>query len=59
MMAQHYTRNTVRVLKFCEVCGKKTMHTVFDRRIGSCENSHVKVIEKKKVKDGNKSLSLF
>lgn len=47
-MSQHYTRNTTGVLQWCNVCGKMTLHRVYDRRVGSCENSHVRVVEKKK-----------
>lgn len=46
-MSEHYTKNTVRTLKFCETCGKKTMHRVDSGRIGPCENSHAKPVTKK------------
>jgi hypothetical protein len=47
---QHFTKNTVRVLWFCETCNKKTMHRVDGGRLGPCENSHVKQTFQKKKK---------
>lgn len=41
-MSQHYTRNTSGVLKYCNRCGKNTMHKVSGKRIGLCENNHSK-----------------
>jgi len=40
-MMQHYQRNTCGILKFCPTCGKKTMHQVNDRRVGTCTEPHV------------------
>jgi len=47
-MAEHYTRNTTGVMKYCPTCGKNTMHKVSGKRIGLCTNSHVKKPEQKK-----------
>lgn len=33
---QHYQRNVTGVSKFCDTCGKLTLHRVDDRRVGSC-----------------------
>jgi ribosomal protein L44E len=33
---KHETRNTTAVLKFCNRCNKRTMHSVSDRRVGHC-----------------------
>lgn len=54
---QHFTKNTVRTLLFCNVCNKKTMHRVDGGRIGPCENSHVK--EKKEKTEKGKSIREF
>ena len=32
----HETRNTTAVSAWCNVCGKKTLHRVSDRRRGTC-----------------------
>jgi ribosomal protein L44E len=55
---QHYTKNTTRVLLFCQTCNKKTMHRVDKGKVGPCENSHVKQTLKE-VKKLNKTGSLF
>lgn len=39
-MSEHYTRNTTGVLKFCNRCGKMTMHKVTNKRIGLCTENH-------------------
>ena len=36
MTPQHYTRDTVEVSVWCNVCHKETMHRVDDRRRGPC-----------------------
>lgn len=41
-MAEHYTRNTISVTKFCPTCNRKTRHRVDDRRLGVCMEQHVK-----------------
>jgi hypothetical protein len=41
-MAEHYNRNTTGVMKWCNRCGKNTMHKVSGKKIGLCENSHAK-----------------
>jgi len=41
-MSEHYTNNTTGVMKYCNRCGKQTMHKVSGKRIGLCENSHEK-----------------
>jgi ribosomal protein L44E len=35
-MPQHYTRDTIEVSVWCNVCRKETMHRVDDRRRGPC-----------------------
>lgn len=49
-MSEHYTKNTIRTLRFCETCGKKTMHRVDDGRIGLCVEPHVKGLSKKQAR---------
>lgn len=39
-MAEHYTRNTTGVFRFCNRCGRLTMHKVSNRRIGLCTEDH-------------------
>jgi hypothetical protein len=59
---QHYPKNTIRILKFCSVCNKKTMHRVDDGRVGVCTEPHVKGMSKKQKqrdKRQNKSGDLF
>ena len=51
---KHETKNTVAILKWCNTCGKMTMHGVSDRRVGLCQehNSRSKQpvkVEKAKV----------
>lgn len=41
-MPEHYTSNTTAVLKFCPTCNRKTMHRVYNKRLGSCMEPHVK-----------------
>jgi ribosomal protein L44E len=47
---QHYPKNTLRTLVFCNVCNKKTMHRVDKGRVGSCENIHASGLSKKQEK---------
>jgi len=58
-MSEHYTRNTTAVLKYCPTCNKNTMHSVYNKRIGSCVNSHVKQPDKKKELPQNNQESLL
>jgi hypothetical protein len=52
VMAEHYTRNTTGVLKFCNRCGKMTLHKVSGKKIGLCtEDHHVNHIKKEYVED--------
>jgi len=46
-MSQHYQRNVISVMKFCNHCGKLTHHRVDDRRVGNCLNPHVDGMSKK------------
>lgn len=39
-MAEHYTRNTTGVGRFCNRCGRMTMHKVSGKRIGLCTEDH-------------------
>ena len=62
-MPEHYTKNTVRVTKYCPTCKRRTLHRVDDKRIGICIEKHVegmsKAQKKKQVadwKDDTKSL---
>lgn len=49
-MAEHYTSNTTAVLHYCPTCNKKTMHRVYNKRIGNCMEVHVKAKEPKPLK---------
>lgn len=42
VMAEHYTKGTVAVMKYCNTCRKNTTFKVFNGRLGACENSHYK-----------------
>ena len=44
---QHYQRNTAGILKYCPTCGRKTIHRVDDRRVGTCTEKHVFGMSKK------------
>lgn len=46
-MAEHYTRNTSGVLKWCPTCGRNTLHLVANKRVGLCSETHVKDTDKK------------
>lgn len=50
-MAEHYTKNTVAVSKYCKPCGKFTMHSVLGGQIVSCQQCLDKPIEKKPEKE--------
>jgi hypothetical protein len=39
-MSEHYTRNTTGVLRFCNRCGKLTMHKVSGKKVGLCTEDH-------------------
>jgi PHP family Zn ribbon phosphoesterase len=43
---KHETRNTVAILKWCNTCGKMTMHGVSDRRVGLCQEHNSRAKEK-------------
>ncbi len=58
-MAEHYSRNTTAVLKYCPTCNRNTMHKVSGKRIGLCTNSHVKEPAKKKETPDNNQGDLF
>lgn len=53
-MAEHYTRNTSGVLKFCNTCGKMTMHKVSNKRIGLCQEPHAVGMSQKQKKQASK-----
>lgn len=36
-MAEHYTRNTVAVKKYCPKCRAFTMHNVHGGQVGGCQ----------------------
>lgn len=56
-MPEHYTSNTNAVLKYCPTCNKKTMHRVYNKRLGTCMEDHVK--EKPKQEQPAEEPSLF
>lgn len=41
-MPEHYTSNTTAVLHYCPTCNKKTMHRVYNKRLGTCLEIHIK-----------------
>ena len=57
-MAEHYTSNTTAVLHYCPTCNRKTMHKVYNKRIGCCiEDHHTKKPPAAAPKENN--LELF
>lgn len=46
-MAEHYTRGTESVLKFCKTCGRLTKHAVSDVRAGRCMEHQISGESKK------------
>ena len=60
---QHYQKNVLGILKFCETCGKKTMWNVDQGRVRGCSEPHVKGLskaqEKRAKKQADKQLELF
>ena len=46
-MAEHYTRSTESVTKFCNTCGRITEHSVSDGRVGRCKEHHAPELTKK------------
>lgn len=46
-MAEHYTRGTESVLKFCGTCGRLTKHAVSDVRAGRCMEHEISGESKK------------
>ena len=50
-MSQHYTRGTVEASAYCNKCGKMTMHTVSDRRLGYCIPCYQKPLPEAKPKE--------
>jgi hypothetical protein len=44
---QHYQRNVTAIMKWCEHCGRKTMHRVDESRVGNCMESHAEGLSKK------------
>lgn len=55
-MTQHYQSNVVGILKFCPTCNRKTMHSVYNHRVGSCVEIHAagmsKAQEKRAILEG-------
>jgi len=35
-MTEHYDERTVGVLVYCNKCGRRTIHSVSDKRLGHC-----------------------
>lgn len=58
-MSQHYQRNVTAILKFCNHCGKMTMHRVDDKRVGNCLNSHAEGMSKKQEAQLRKKIKQF
>ena len=57
-MAEHYSRSTTGVLKFCNRCNKMTMHKVSGKRVGLCTEIH-KTAAKPVSKPVEPELTLF
>jgi len=59
-MPEHYTSNTTAVLRYCNTCNRKTMHRVYNKRLGACMESHVKpAAEKPQAPPQQCNLELF
>jgi ribosomal protein L44E len=49
-MAEHYTKNTKAVSKWCPTCDKSTMHRVDFKRIGPCTEHEAPSLSKEQEK---------
>ena len=58
-MSQHYQRNVSAIMKWCEHCGKMSMHRVDDRRVGNCLSPHVTGMSKKQEAQLRKEIKQF
>lgn len=48
-MPHHFTKNTTSVSRHCNTCGRTTMWTVSDGRLGRCVEDHHQVKPKAKA----------
>jgi len=55
-MPEHYTSNTNAVLKYCPTCNRETMHRVYNKRLGTCMEVHVKDKPKQEIKEEEPTL---
>lgn len=64
-MAEHYTMNTTGVLKYCNTCKRKTIHSISGKRIGYCNEHTPNLLTKdqerqqKRSEEYNRNLGLF
>jgi len=49
-MTQHYQKNVCGVLMWCNTCNRKTMHAVYNKRVGTCTETHVVGMSRKQEK---------
>ena len=49
-MTQHYQKNVCGILKYCQTCGRPTMHRVYNKRVGTCTETHVTGMSEKQRK---------
>jgi hypothetical protein len=47
---EHYTRNTLGAPRWCNKCGRFTVHSVSDRRIGRCTEHESQPFTKAQLK---------
>lgn len=58
-MSEHFTRNTTAIMKYCNRCGKNTMHKVSGKKLGLCMENHMAQPDKKPAVCTEKQESLF
>lgn len=51
---QHFPKDTLKTMVFCNVCNKKTMHRVDQGRVGCCLEPHSFGLSEKKKKTEKK-----
>jgi hypothetical protein len=58
-VAEHYTKNTVEVSKYCKKCTAFTMHLVMGGKVGPCEACLKRLKDAPKIAPAAKQDSLF
>lgn len=64
-MSEHHSKSTTGVLKFCNTCNRKTMHSVSGKREGHCTEHEPNLLtnaqerQKSKGEEYDRNLGLF